>query len=130
MATQIERFSAQCADTAHPASTGQHTQKTPRHPAAGFCSCNRRQPLLGGRLLAGVGVDTRLAAGAEALLELLDTTGGINELLLAGEVRVALAADGDLNLRLGGVELKVRAAGAMNLRGAVFRVNILLHYQA
>jgi hypothetical protein len=73
--------------------------------------------LLRGFCLAGVGVG-KLAA------EALDAACGIDQLLLAGEERVAGGADFEDDIALvRGAGLKVIAAGALDGDGVVLRVN-------
>src|SRR5437764_2994423 len=63
-----------------------------------------------------------------ALLETIDAAGGIEQLLLAGEVRMALRTDLDAQLffrRAGGPRL---AAGAVRLNLLIFRVNLWFHW--
>src|SRR4051812_20017849 len=56
---------------------------------------------------------------AELLAEPLDAAGGVDELLLAGEERVAGRADVDVQFRLGAAGDERVAAGAMNVTGDV-----------
>lgn len=64
------------------------------------------------------------------LLEALDAAGGIDQLLLAGEERMAIRADFQSErVRLGGrtgFEF-IAAACTVDRYGVVFRVNIFLH---
>ena len=64
---------------------------------------------------------------AIALVELVDTPCGVDELLLAGEERVALGADTDLVFRTGGIDFPDFAAGANDLCRTVVRMDILFH---
>ena len=52
---------------------------------------------------------------AKALFEAIDTAAALNGLLLAGIERMALGADFNLQLRLGGTGLKRRTAYAANI---------------
>src|SRR3990172_1917724 len=61
------------------------------------------------------------------LLELLDPARGVDQLLLAGEERVAMGEDGDLDLLDRGHGLEGVPAGALDLRLSVFRVDIRFH---
>ena len=64
----------------------------------------------------------------EAALEALDLAGGIDDVLLAREERVAVAADVDAELLAGGAQLEVRAArAAVDLRLEVLGVDVGLH---
>src|SRR5262245_14439330 len=62
-----------------------------------------------------------------ALLELVDATGGIDELLLAGIERVADIANSKENGGPGGPGLDHVAAGATNLRCLVLRMDVRFH---
>ena len=62
-----------------------------------------------------------------ALLEFINTAGGIDELLLAGEERMADVADADQNDRLGGAGLNHVAASATDFRFLIFRMNFSFH---
>ena len=64
---------------------------------------------------------------AVTLVEFVDTTSGVNELLLTGKERVALGADTDLVLRTGGIDFPDFAAGAHDLGRTVVRMDILFH---
>ena len=61
-------------------------------------------------------------------VEFVDTTRRVDELLLAGEERVALRADADLVLRTGGLDMPDFAAGAGDDGIFVFRMDILFHF--
>ena len=71
---------------------------------------------------------TALALVAVAATEAIDTTFGVDELLLTGKERVAVRANGDLGRLLGGADFPLCAAGAAD-RGVVvvFRMDIRLH---
>src|SRR5712691_1286797 len=62
-----------------------------------------------------------------ALAEAFDATGRIDQLLFAREERVALAADFQPELLLGGVCRPGHAAGAMDQNFVVFGVQVLFH---
>ena len=62
-----------------------------------------------------------------ALLELVDTAGGIHEFLLAGIERVADVANANDDHRPGGAGLDHIATGATDFRVHVFRMNVHLH---
>jgi hypothetical protein len=64
---------------------------------------------------------------AETLIEALNTSAGIDELLLAGIERVALGANFDVDLRLGAARLDHVAAGTGNGAVNVIRVDTLFH---
>ena len=64
---------------------------------------------------------------AIALVELVDTPCGVDELLLAGEERVALGADTDFVFGTGGFDFPDFAAGADDLCRTVIRMDILFH---
>src|SRR6059058_4944609 len=81
------------------------------------------------------GCDMRLAAARaagllEAALEALDTAARVHQLLLARVERVALAADLDVQLRLGGTRLERVPAGAVHVREDVLGVDVGLHAPA
>ena len=83
----------------------------------------------GRRLL--LGLRRRLAAlgrlRAEPLGEPLDAAFGVDQLLPAGEERVAVVADFEVQLRLGRPGLPRRAARAARLDLVVLGVNPFLH---
>ena len=64
---------------------------------------------------------------AVALLEAIDTAAGVNQLLLAGEVRVALGADFNAQLLLGGTGDEGVAADAGHGNLLVLRMDAFLH---
>ena len=70
---------------------------------------------LPGSLAGGLGL-------GQALLELVNTTGGINKFLLAGVERMALVANADEQGGLGGTRLAFVAASATNRRFHIFRM--------
>src|SRR3954466_14714499 len=84
-----------------------------------------------GCLLVLLGLCRRLAAlrglHAETLGEALDAAFGVDQLLPAGEKRMAVVADFEVQLRLGGPGLPRRAARATRLDLVVLRVNPFLH---
>lgn len=93
-----------------------------------------RPPFCGGlsglsmlRLLGGSGLAcVRLG---ELAAETLDASGGVDQLLLTGEERVAGGADFENNVALvRGAGLEVSSAGALNGDGLVLRVNSLLRH--
>jgi hypothetical protein len=65
--------------------------------------------------------------GAEPLREPLDPPFGIDQLLAAGEERMAIIADFEVQLRLGRPRLPRRAACAPDFDLVVLRVNPFLH---
>src|SRR5215831_11023438 len=103
------------------ASSCQRTDLLPRAATAREMSEGRArkqaQPPLGG------GAGLLFVALAEAL----HAAGRVDQLLLAGEKRVAVAADLEPQLFLGGVCLPRRAAGAVDQDLVVFGVQILFH---
>ena len=64
---------------------------------------------------------------AVTLLEAIDTAARVNELLLAGEERVALGADFNLELALYGTALEGFTACATDDAFAVGRMDVLFH---
>ena len=76
--------------------------------------------LRGGGFLEAVG-------SAELLGELVHAPGGIDELLLAGEKRMAVRADVDVNLGACATGHKRIAAGAVNGAGLVTGMNLGFH---
>ena len=64
---------------------------------------------------------------AVALLEAIDTAAGVNQLLLAGEERVALGADFNAQLLLGRARLEGIAADAGHGRLLILRMDAFLH---
>ena len=63
----------------------------------------------------------------QALLELVHTTGGVHELLLAGVERMARVADADDDRLPGRARLDHVAARATDFRVRIFRMNISFH---
>ena len=75
--------------------------------------------LAGGFRFAGVGF-------VELAAEALNTAGGVDQLLLAGKVRVAMGADFDDDVALvRGAGFKAGPAGALDVDGFILRVNTL-----
>ena len=66
-------------------------------------------------------------AAAKFLAETFDATGGINEFLLAGEERMALAADVDADTRLSAAGGERISTGAMYGTSLVLRMGIGFH---
>ena len=64
-----------------------------------------------------------------AAREFLDAAGGIDELLLPGEKRVASGADADFNVTPGRTGMIYRAARANDIGLYVFRMNVRFHVQ-
>src|SRR3954469_879482 len=75
-------------------------------------------------------VVVKLSFGLASVLAVkaLDAPGGVHQLLLAGEERVAVRADFKANLRLGRARFPGRAASAMHVRRHVLRMNIWFHF--
>ena len=65
--------------------------------------------------------------GGELLLELVDATGRVDELQLAGEERMAVAANVDLKLRTGAAGGERVATAASDLRVLVVGMDAFLH---
>src|SRR5271170_2151358 len=85
--------------------------------------CRFRLRLLRGGLGAG-GFGFARVGFVELAAEALDAACGVDQLLLAGEVRVAGGADFDDDVALvRGAGLKGRSAGALDVDGLVLRVN-------
>src|SRR4051794_26512724 len=68
-----------------------------------------------------------LAAARLAATEALDATTGVHQLLTAGVERVAVRADLDVDLRLGGARRELVTARAADVRLDVFRMDLGLH---
>src|SRR5687768_11197454 len=83
-------------------------------------------------LLLGRGRGSLLEAvgPAELLAEPLHAAGGVDELLLAGEERVALAADVDVDLRRRAAGGELVAAGAVHGAGLITGVDLRFHGQS
>ena len=62
---------------------------------------------------------------AETLVEALNTSAGVNQLLLAGIERVALGADFNTNILLGGTSLNYIAASALDGGRLIIGMNAL-----
>ena len=65
---------------------------------------------------------------AETLVEAIDTSTGVNQLLLAGIERVALGADLNTNVLLGRTSGKSVATGAANRGLFVLGMDTFLHF--
>src|SRR5713226_6234653 len=63
-----------------------------------------------------------------ALLEAIDAAGGIEQFLLAREIRMAFRANLDAQLFLGRAGHPRFAAGAVRLNLLIFRVNLWFHW--
>ena len=63
-----------------------------------------------------------------ALLEAIYSSAAVYQLLSAGEERMALAADFDLELTLGGAGNEGLSAGAADCTLNVLRMNSVLHF--
>ena len=72
-------------------------------------------------------VSEQVRLDAVTLLETINTTARVNELLLAGEERVALGADFNAQLRLGGTRYESVAANAGHGRLLILRMDAFLH---
>ncbi len=79
-------------------------------------------------LLLGLSLGDHVGSRAELVGKTLDASTGVDELLGAGEERVALVADVDLQLALGGASGEDVAAGALDGALNVFGMNSLLHW--
>ena len=64
---------------------------------------------------------------AVAARELLNTTGGVDELLFPGEKRMASRADADSNVRARGAGVIGRTARTDDIGFLIIRMNIRLH---
>lgn len=62
------------------------------------------------------------------LLELIDTTTGINKLLLTSEEWVAIGANLNAEIRLDRTRFKGVTACACNRRNVIIRMNVCLHH--
>ncbi len=69
----------------------------------------------------------QLLLQAKALVETVDTSTGVNQLLLAGIERVALGADFNPDVLLGGAGRKDIATGTANCGLFVFGMDTFLH---
>ena len=70
----------------------------------------------------------RLALFFVTTVEFVDTTGGVNEFLFAGEEGVALGADADLDLGTGGLDVPDFAAGAGDDGILISRMDVFFHF--
>jgi len=69
----------------------------------------------------------RKVVAPELLLKALNATGGVNELLLAGEEGVTGRTDLDVDLRHGAARLKAVPATTLDFAGYVWGMNLLPH---
>jgi hypothetical protein len=60
--------------------------------------------------------------------ETLDTAGRVDQLLLAGEKRMALGANFDADVLFGGSDLDGVAAGTLDGRGLIIRMDVCFHF--
>ena len=67
--------------------------------------------------------------GAEALVEAVNTTTGVNDLLLASVERVAFRANVQVQIATSGVDLEFVTAGALDVNCLVLWVDTLFHGQ-
>src|SRR5687767_11719239 len=67
---------------------------------------------------------------AKLLAKTLDAPGGVDELLLAREKRMAVAANVDVQLRLRAARRERVTASAVNRAGVVTGMNLLFHESA
>ena len=65
----------------------------------------------------------------ESLLESVNTSAGINELLLAGKERMAVGANIHTKILFGGGSLERSAASALYHGGLIVGMDSLLHYR-
>ena len=70
-------------------------------------------------------IDLRLFVTA---VEFVDTTGGVNKFLFAGEEGVALCADANLDLGAGGLDVPDFAAGAGDDGILIGRMDVFFHF--
>jgi hypothetical protein len=63
-----------------------------------------------------------------AAIEFVNTTGGVNKFLFAGEEGVALGTDTNLDLRTGRLDVPNFAAGAGDSRITIGRMQIFFHF--
>ena len=68
------------------------------------------------------------ASDTETLLEAIDASAAVNQLLLAGIERVALGANFDLDVLFGGTSLNDFAASTADRRLFVLRMDTFLHH--
>ena len=77
-----------------------------------------------------VGEELLLAnQGAEALVETVNTTTGVNDLLLASVERVAFRANVQVQIATSGVDLEFVTARALDVNSLVLWVDTLFHGQ-
>ena len=62
------------------------------------------------------------------LIELVNTSCGINKLLTAGKERMAFGADTDFELRTGALDVPDFAAGAGNSGITILRMDVFFHF--
>ena len=67
--------------------------------------------------------------GAEALVETVNTTTGVNDLLLASVERVAFRANVQVQIATSGVDLEFVTARALDVNSLVLWVDTLFHGQ-
>ena len=73
-------------------------------------------------------VVSKLFAHVETLLEPIDASAGVNQLLLAGKEGMAIAADFHVDLLLGGTDLELIAAGTLDGGHLIVGMNTLFHF--
>ena len=67
------------------------------------------------------------SSATELLVELVNTSAGVHKLLFAGEERMALGADINVNIILGGLGLIYSSASANDNGILIFGMDIRLH---
>ena len=91
------------------------------------CGHKKRDPASAKQGLSYVGSAGLLALLRVLLLESLDSSFGINDLLRAGEKRMTTGANIDVDVPDGGSGFIAVAAGAMHCRLSIQRMNALFH---
>ena len=73
-------------------------------------------------------IASKLFAQIETLLEPIDASAGVNQLLLAGKEGMAIAADFHADVLLGGADLELVAAGTLDGGHLILGMNTLFHF--
>ena len=79
-------------------------------------------------LRQGFKFNSLLSSFFVAAVEFVDTTGGVNKFLFAGEEGVALGADTDFVFRTGGLDVPDFAAGAGDDGILISRMDVFFHF--
>src|SRR5471030_314313 len=124
-----------CSARSRAGPTSQARDAKPSSLCGGFLLLGLRLLVLGRSLGRGLGRRGRFLLGLVGrlggvrvlLFEAIDAASGVHQLLLAGEERVAVAADVELQVAAGGAGFPGGAAGAVDLGVGIGGVDVFAH---